>query len=437
MDGCGCLSEKERRFVKIGILGAGISGIALASSLKKSGIGEMVVFEKETSPGGLATSSIIDGYVFDLHGGHVFNTPFADVKEWVFAQMPEEEWVFQPRKAKSLFKKRIIDYPFEFALYQLPPKDGIECFNGFKEAGRGEEPENYYDWLIWKFGRPMAEKYMIPYNEKIMSYDLSLMSTRWVKGKMPLPSFKEVEKAFHAKNASEINMPHSSFYYPKQGGIQTMTDRLAAPVKDSLKLGMKIDCVERDGNGWVINGEQRMDVLVSTISLKSLIRMMPHAPSDVKRAALSLKTNTVTTTLCECAPQDISWLYIPDKGVALHRMVFQGGLSPANCPLGGMGSSVMLESTGKVDPALQVKHVNTKLGVESLRVGRIIAGTYAESYIVYDKDYADNLAVIKSYLASVGIHCLGRFAEWQYYNMDVCIKKAFELTASLKESLAS
>lgn len=434
MDGRGCLYKTEGCAVRIGILGAGISGLALSSALKSAGMDEVTVFEKNVSPGGLATSVIIDGYVFDQHGGHVFNTPFMDVKEWVFALMPEREWVFQPRKAKSLFKKRIIDYPFEFALYQLPLDDGLECFNGFKTAGRGEEPENYYDWLIWKFGRPMAEKYMIPYNEKIMSYDLRLMSTRWVKGKMPLPSFEEVKKAFYTKDPSEVAMPHTSFYYPERGGIQTMVDRIAVPVRDRLKLGMTVECVEREGNKWRINGEYCFDVLVSTISLKSLIRMMPQAPSEVKRAALSLKTNPVTTTLCECSPQDMSWLYIPDKGLCLHRMVFQGGLSVENCPSGGMGSSVMLESTGKVEPQLQVKHVNTKLGVESLRVGRVIASTFAESYIVYDKNYADNLSVVKPYLSSVGVHCLGRFAEWQYYNMDVCIKKAFELSAKLKES---
>jgi protoporphyrinogen oxidase len=421
--------------MKTGILGAGISGIAAASMIMDAGLGDVCLLEKEEYPGGLASSRVIDGYVFDLHGGHVFNTPFPEVRRWVFDRMPEDQWIYQRRNAKSLFKGKVIDYPFEFALYQLDPKDGQECLDGFRHAGVGDEPENYYDWLIWKFGPAIAAKYMIPYNEKIMSYDLKDMSSRWVRGKMPLPSLKDVERAFYAQDPSERVMPHAAFHYPRRGGIQSMIDRISAPVRHKIVTRYTAERVERLGGQWVINGEHRFDRLITTIPLKALIRMMPQAPSDVKRAALGLKTNAVTTTLCTCAPNDISWLYIPDKSICFHRMVFQGNLSPENCPA-GQGSSVMIESTGKLDPQRQACDANTKLKSDAFRVGRIIGSTYADSYIVYDKDCMENLAVIRPYIESAGIRCLGRFAEWQYYNMDVCIKKAFECVEHIRREVS-
>jgi len=420
--------------MKIGILGAGISGLSAAAMITDAGLGEVCVLEQEEQPGGLASTKVIDGYVFDLHGGHVFNSRYEEVRRWVFDRMPETEWVYQRRKAMVLFKGRVIDYPFEFALYQLDPVEALECLEGFKHSGSGDEPLNYFDWLIWKFGRPIAEKYMIPYNEKIMSYDLKEMSSSWVRGKMPIPSGEEVDRAFKLRDSSERVMPHGAFYYPRQGGIQTLIDRISAPVKDRIVTGYKLERVEREGPHWLINGEHRFDCLISTIALKALIRLMPQAPSDVKRAGLGLRTNAVTTTLCKCECNDISWLYVPDKKIRFHRMVFQGNFSPLNCPP-GKGSSVVLESTGKVDPLVQVQDANTKTGVAALKVGPVIASTYADSYIVYDKDYAQNLAVISPYVRSTGIFCLGRFAEWQYYNMDVCIKKAMELIPQLSNEV--
>ena len=49
------------------------------------------------------------------------------------------------------------------------------------------------------------------------------------------------------------------------------------------------------------------------------------------------------------------------------------------------------------------------------------------AYVVFDQNYNNSVEVIKSYLSKVGIQTLGRFGEWEYYNMDICIKKAIEL----------
>jgi UDP-galactopyranose mutase len=38
--------------------------------------------------------------------------------------------------------------------------------------------------------------------------------------------------------------------------------------------------------------------------------------------------------------------------------------------------------------------------------------------VIYDLDHARNVQVIRDWLAQYGIQTVGRFGEWQYFNMD-------------------
>lgn len=52
--------------MKIGIIGGGLSGLALAQALSKRG-NELTVFERDTQPGGLATYEDHGPFVFDRY----------------------------------------------------------------------------------------------------------------------------------------------------------------------------------------------------------------------------------------------------------------------------------------------------------------------------------------------------------------------------------
>jgi UDP-galactopyranose mutase len=53
------------------------------------------------------------------------------------------------------------------------------------------------------------------------------------------------------------------------------------------------------------------------------------------------------------------------------------------------------------------------------------------AYVVFDENYRESTQTIKDYLREIRFHTLGRFGEWQYYNMDVCIKSAMNLRKNL------
>jgi UDP-galactopyranose mutase len=49
------------------------------------------------------------------------------------------------------------------------------------------------------------------------------------------------------------------------------------------------------------------------------------------------------------------------------------------------------------------------------------------AYVVFDEHTTTSKRAILDHLHSIGLHSLGRFGEWEYYNMDICIRQALLL----------
>lgn len=76
--------------MEIGIIGAGVSGLSIAHFLSEKGY-QCTVFEKENTPGGLVRCKRVNGSLFHICGGHVFNSKRLDVMEWFWAKFHQAE----------------------------------------------------------------------------------------------------------------------------------------------------------------------------------------------------------------------------------------------------------------------------------------------------------------------------------------------------------
>jgi len=73
--------------VKFLILGAGAAGLTFASVLKKQGVTDFLVLEKETEAGGLCRSRMVDGSELDIGGGHFLDVRRPEVVDFIFEYM--------------------------------------------------------------------------------------------------------------------------------------------------------------------------------------------------------------------------------------------------------------------------------------------------------------------------------------------------------------
>lgn len=411
--------------MRISVLGAGVSGLTIAKLLHDKGH-EVIVYEKSVRLGGLARTRFTEGYLYDPCGGHIFNSRNSEIVDWVFSILPKEHWQHSVRNAKIWFDDRgFISYPFELSLMELPQDAAIDCVLDYLLARQGPEPDNFRDWLTWNFGEHIANTYMLPYNRKIWAYPLEQMETGWMRGKMPLPTKKEMLCSITPAGYQERKMPHSTFYYPLKGGIQTMADAIAAGL--DIRLGCPAARVERVGKSWCINGESSCDAVISTLQPQVLCTAM-ELPRQVRDAVSGLKYNHLNTVLFDCPATDISWCYIPEKKYRAHRVGFQSALTPYATP-DGKGGCGALEIIGD---AVEVDDKLLKSGTiipEAFGANRVIDSEFTEhAYVIHDLDYRKNTQIMRSYFAQLeGFHILGRWGMWNYNNMDVCMDDAFAL----------
>lgn len=445
------LSDRSKTIdVTVAILGGGLTGVTLARLLKEKGA-DVVVLEKENEPGGLCRSKTEEGFTFDTGGSHIIFSRDEEVLSFMKGVLGDNRGE-RDRNTKIFFKGRYVKYPFENGLYQLSPEDCFFCINEFiknliaVEKGEVAQPENFKEWIYYTFGRGIAESYMVPYNEKIWNYPSEEMSMHWVDGRIPRPPVEDIIKS--AIGIETEGYTHQSvFSYPTEGGIESLMDAIAGPVKDCIKTGFSVKSVKKTDKGFIIgDGAEEIfcDACISTIPVMDLIGCMEDIPGEVAAAAGALRYNSIACVGIgvEGELNDISWLYIPQEDAGFFNRVsfpsnYSGKVAPAGC------SSVLAEITfNEGDPVSKmtdaelaehcVDHLCSMGIIPSQE--RVVYTTVERSrygYVVYDLDYQENITIVKNFFSKYGIALVGRFSEFEYLNMDGCIRHVIDYAAGL------
>ena len=185
--------------MKIAIIGAGVSGLAAGRFLAGRGH-EVELFEAaERLNAGLLESREVEGFTFDVGGGHIVYTRDPRASALFEDLYPEGGLLRHRRNTRILFHDRFIPYPFENGLSHLPPEVNFECLSGYIKAwmdrpGR-PEPDNFLDWILYRMGPGMAKHFMVPYNEKIWDVDLTELGVEWVSGRVPEAPLEDIVRS--------------------------------------------------------------------------------------------------------------------------------------------------------------------------------------------------------------------------------------------------
>jgi protoporphyrinogen oxidase len=424
--------------MRVGVLGGGLVGLAVAAHSRH----DCTVLEADEVCGGHCRSLVKDGYTFDLGGPHILFSRDEKILEFMLRQLGDNV-TRQRRNNKIYFKGRYVKYPFENGLYDLDPQDRFECLFHYLNNSH-PKPTNFREWILHNFGTGIADKYMIPYNEKIWNVPAEQMGIDWVEGRVPKPPAEDIIKA--AVGVETEGYTHQLYFsYPHSGGIEALPKAFERRCR-SITTGFPVRRVWREGSTWHVTDGSRthqFDQIVSSIPVQALIRALPDVPADIVRRTAALKFNSLVTVMfgvrCE-APLPFTALYVPDTEYIYHRLSFPLNFTAEGAPAGHMAVTAEITTNPGDgihelgDDAIIDKVLAglEKMGIvhrDDVRFHELYRTEYA--YVVRTFDYKQNLDHILSYLQDLGIISVGRNAEFEYINMDEAVRRALAIVERL------
>jgi protoporphyrinogen oxidase len=326
----------------------------------------------------------------------------------------------------------------------LDKEDIYECLIGYLKRGEYPKPSNLREWCYHRFGKGLAEMYLIPYNEKIWNTATDRMSLEWVVDRIPSPPLEDVVKSALGYE-TEGYLHQLYFKYPKKGGVQALVDATRKP-GGIVTCGFHVEGIRRAGSGWAVTGSgghRFYDRIVVTFPIHEAITCFEGVPDDVKRAVASLRYNTINIVFVAVNDESLlgqSALYIPDPNVVTHRLCYMGFFSKELVRPGT--SSLIAEITTNPgdgvhemsDAALTERvigdlHREGLLDKRSVIVTDVTRSKYG--YPVYDLNYYENTKILYDYFASIDVDLCGRFAQFEYINSDECMRRAIVLADKL------
>lgn len=412
------------------VVGTGISGLSISKMLFDGGYNVSTI-EKESKIGGLVKCDTLNGNLFHRVGGHVFNSKSQLVLDWFWQHFDKEkEFLAAKRNAKILLANNLIGYPIENYLFQL---DSNTCESVIQEllllnnSVHNETSSNFEEFLLNHFGETLYKTYFKPYNSKIWNFDLKKIPLEWLDGKLPMPNISQIFKNNIIRD-EEKDMVHSTFWYPKKGGSQFIADRIAEQLNIRANASLKkIDLINRLVN--VNNEDFKYGTLIYTGDIRKLLSLLGNQDAylyTLLQHAESLASNGTSNVLCECDKTDLSWLYLPENDIKAHRIIYTGNFSPEN-----NSSNERITCTVEFSGKLSENEMVLEL---SKLPGNLIPLSFnfePNSYVIQTENSRKLVSAIKEKLMYYDVYLLGRFAEWEYYNMDVCIESSIKLYKEL------
>ena len=462
------------------IIGAGPTGLSAAYHLGE----DSILVEQNSRVGGWCRSIEVNGFTFDYAGHIMFsNEPYV---HQLYQMLLGDNVHWQDREAWIYSKNIYTRYPFQGALYGLPPQVIKECIVGAIESRYGAlkpanrpngangkangvckpgdvkdccadgileasaplaelqsaPPRNFEEFIYKVWGAGIARHFAIPYNRKLWAVPLTEMETSWLGGRVPLPDLEDMIEGALSPVPKPMG-PNARFGYPLRGGFQKLMDGWLPHLKGDLLLNSRVVAVSLQRHTVTLSDgtELRYDRLISTMPLPVLIRQIGvEAPTFIRDAAAALRYVSVRCVHLGIGRENLTekhWIYYPEDTV-FHRIFVQGNASPYCNPPGGFG--LTCEITYSAHKPLPCDGDDlVKLCIKDCRR----AGIFREddpvwataqcdmphAYVVYDHGRTAAVKKLREWLARRDILLAGRYSEWEYYNSDhafIAGKKAAE-----------
>lgn len=430
--------EKVRTLV----VGAGITGLATAAALAERGDSDYLILESDSEIGGYCKTIEKEGFVWD-YSGHFFHFKHPEIEAWLRERMPGQEIRKVEKKSFIDFQRHVIDFPFQKNIHQLPQQDFIDCLHDLYFARAPKEllgnaatvpsaeatDDSFKGMLYARFGRSIAEKFLIPYNEKLYATDLATLDKDAMGRFFPHANLTDIVRNMKVANNASYN---ATFTYPQGGAIQYVKAIASAVRPGAISLNEAVIDVDLERKvARTTKREIGFERFVSSAPFNRLLAMA-QVPHDDAVFSWN-KVLVFNLGFDKKGKKDVHWMYYPDREISFYRVGFYDNI------FDGERLSLYVELGFAKGAVVDVPAMREQVLADLKRAGVITDHRLvAEHSVVMDPAYVHitqrsmtEHARITAELRARGVYSIGRYGAWTYCSIEDNIVEARELVASL------
>jgi len=410
------------------IVGAGMSGLAVADRLGKER--SYLVLEADDEVGGYCKTVQQDGFVWD-YSGHFFHFRHPEIEAELVGRMRDQRILKVEKDSRVYYAGKMVDFPFQKNIHQLPIDEFLECLHDlyFREE---RVPTNFLEMLYAKFGRGIAEKFLIPYNEKLYATDLGTLDVDAMGRFFPHAELREIIAGFRKSDNRSYN---ATFTYPEGGAIQYVHALLRGVDEARVALGERLLSVDLEAKVATTSKRNiRFEQLISSAPFDALLRLAKVAFDP--RVYSYNQVEVWNLGFDRKGPPGYHWVYFPQRDVSFYRVGFYDNI------FGSDRMSLYVElgrkATERVDDTVAAESLAAVLR-DLEKVGFIDGHQLVSkhhvvmnpAYVHITVDSLRDVAEKKALLRGHGVHSLGRYGSWTYCSIEDNIVEARALVDEL------
>lgn len=410
------------------IIGAGISGLAFAAKLEDEAF---LIVEQEDKIGGYCKTFKQDGFIWD-YAGHFFHFNNPEIRKQFDELLQASDTVYNNKNTKIYYNNAYVDYPFQFNIHQLDKEEFIDCLCGLFNQSVTEGSTGFKEMLYSKLGKGIADRFLIPYNEKLYACDLNTLDEDAMGRFFPKADPVEIVRGFQGERLKTYN---DEFFY-SGGGAEAFVNTLAGKL-DSNKIFtsekiINIDCEKR--TAYTADWEIKYSTLINTMPFNQLLETANIFHEEKYTANKVLVFNLGF----DSAPidKDIHWVYYPDKSLIFYRVGFYNNILHQD------KMSLYVEIGLKGDEAVDIDECRARVLDDLKKVGiitthKLISDNFVmmnPAYVHISEKSQKEKDKIKEKIAAMGIYTIGRYGNWSYCSIEDCIRQAYMLADDLKKA---
>ena len=439
--------------MKLTILGGGFAGLAVGYYAHKNQI-PFVIYEANKKIGGNSVTFQTNGFHYDS-GAHRFHDKdrdvTGDIKKLLDGQIRKNN-----SPSQIYYRDRFIDFPLSPVNLALNLgsvsvlRAGIDFI--YSKIFLKNMNSNFENYAVYKYGRSIAEKFLLDYSEKLWGQNCKCLSSEIAGKRLQGLDLKTLIIEALSSKKKKVEHLDGSFYYPTKGGIGYISEKLEDFCgEENIRKNFQITKIIRNNThvrAVEINHTSRREVehVINTLPISQFLNMLePPPPQKILSLVDQLKYRSLILVALFLDRASISRnasIYFPEKNIPFTRIYEPKNRNMLMAPPGKTSLVAEIPCQYEDETWKQTDDEHTEAIISQLvKMGFIKGAEVIDkqvrrmryTYPVLEVNFEKKIKTLKEYLAGFSnLDMTGRNAKFEYIHNHDLMRDGLEIVKKLK-----